>query len=199
MRVRISGGTVTAVERSVICELREGVFRGESDEMSRQKIIRVMARVLGKQLGNLSQASGVIGSCRSSFDRFKELYDKGGKALLQEIFRRRPVLTNRVAPEVEQVVVDLAIEQPACDQVWVANELSKCGLSISAARVRHVWQRHNLETMDKRLRTLEAKRAQERQLPSDFRRVRERVSWLLRRAQYLISMFARAVSGRPAQ
>ena len=103
-----------------------------------QKIIRAKVGLLelAKQLGNVSQACKMMGYSRDSFYRFKELYDAGGELALQELTRRRPILKNRTAPDVEAIIVELSLDRPAYGQIRIANEVRKLGHSISPAERR---------------------------------------------------------------
>jgi len=61
----------------------------------------------------------------------------------------------------EDAVVKMANDYPAYGQSRASNELRKQGILISAAGIRYVWQRHDLEVFEKRLKALETRVAQD--------------------------------------
>src|SRR2546428_5883480 len=137
-----------------------------------QKVIKVKVGLLelAKQLSNVSQACKVMGYSRDSFYRFKELYDEGGEAALQELSRRKPNFKNRVAPEVEEAVVAIALEQPAWGQLRAANALAERGIPISAAGAPCGWGRPRMGKLKKSLPALETKEARGSHIPTAAQR-----------------------------
>jgi transposase len=144
--------------------LCESIDRTSSDTSGKSRVIesKMTLLELARQLGSVSKACKITGYSRDSFYRFKRLYEVGGEAALQNASRRKPILKNRVAPEVEAAVLEIATAEPMWGQSRVAEALSQRGLSISAAGVRCVWVRSRLQTTALRLKALEARTARER-------------------------------------
>lgn len=130
---------------------------------TQEKLIRRKQSLLelAEYLRNISQACKINGVSRQHFYDIKTAYEEHGLEGLREKSRRKPCMKNRVAPEVEEAVVNMAYEYPAYGQSRAANELRKAGVLVSGGGVRSIWVRHGLETFKKRLNALEEKAAQE--------------------------------------
>lgn len=130
---------------------------------STQRIIRNKIGLLNlaEELGNVSKACQMMGVSRDTFYRYQSARDEGGVEALLEKTRRKPNPKNRVEPQVEQAVLDFALEYPAHGQVRVSNELRKTGVFVSPSGVRSIWLRHKLQSRKLRLKALEAKVAEE--------------------------------------
>ena len=94
---------------------------------------------------------------QGTFYRYQELVEDGGIDALIEKTKRTPNIKNRVAQAAEQAVQDYVIEQPAYGQHRTSNELRKQGIFVSGSGVRSIWLSHNLENLNKRLKSLEDK------------------------------------------
>ena len=112
---------------------------------------------LAEYLQSVSQACKINGVSRQHFYDIKKAFDEEGMEGLREKTRRKPCIKNRVAPEIEEAVINMAYEFPAYGQTRAANELRKAGILVSSGGVRSIWLRHNLETFKKRLILLKRK------------------------------------------
>ena len=110
---------------------------------------------LGETLGNISDACRKLGVSRRHYYDIKSAIEEEGLEGLLEKSRKAPRLANRVAPEVEQRVLDYSLEFPTQGQKRVANELKKQGIQISDGGVRSIWLRHDLQISSLRLKRLE--------------------------------------------
>jgi transposase InsO family protein len=138
---------------------------------------------LASYLKNVSEACRVMGYSRDTFYRFKQAYDEGGIEALKEKNRRKPNIRNRIPEDIEQAVIEFALEYPAFGQKRASDTLRQQGTFISPAGVRCVWLRHNLHTFQKRLDALEAYVARtgevltETQLQALNKAKEEKIAW----------------------
>lgn len=110
---------------------------------------------LSEQLGNISEACRKLGVSRQHYYDIKAaLQEEGVEGLLEKAWTN-PRIRNRVAPEIEERVLQYALEYPTHGQVRVANELKKAGIIISPGGIRSIWVRHGLEKAHLRLKRLE--------------------------------------------
>jgi transposase InsO family protein len=110
---------------------------------------------LGQTLGNISDACRKLGVSRQHYYDIKQAIKEDGLEGLLEKSRRSPRIGNRVAPEIEQRVLDYSLQFPAHGQKRTSNELRKEGIIISDGGIRSIWLRHKLQLKHMRLKRLE--------------------------------------------
>ena len=91
----------------------------------------------------LSNSSGSVNMSKA------QTLDKGRRTNKRVLPARRA--RARIAPELEQAILETAFSDPAAGQDRVARKLRKRRLFVSASGVRYVWLRHNLETLERRV------------------------------------------------
>ena len=122
-----------------------------------QYVIRRKLNILelGETLGNISEACRRLNISRQHHYDIKSAVAEEGIEGLLEKSRKVPRIGNRVAPEIEQKVLDYSLEFPTQGQVRVSNELKRQGFQVSCGGVRSIWLRHKLQIASLRLKRLE--------------------------------------------
>ena len=122
-----------------------------------QYVIRRKLNILelGETLGNISEACRRLNISRQHHYDIKSAVEEEGLEGLLEKSRKVPRIGNRVAPEIEQKVLDYSLEFPTQGQVRVSNELKRQGFQVSCGGVRSIWLRHKLQIASLRLKRLE--------------------------------------------
>ncbi len=111
---------------------------------------------LAKELKNVSKACKLIGYSRQQFYEIRRNYQTyGAEGLLDKLPGCKGAHPNRVAPEIEQTILDYSLTRPTHGPLRVAQELALQGINVSAGGVRGVWQRHDLLSKHDRLLRLE--------------------------------------------
>jgi transposase InsO family protein len=111
---------------------------------------------LANELSNVSKACRVMGYSRQQFYEIRrnfQLY--GAEGLLDRLPGCRNPHPNRLAPEVENAILDYSLEQPGHGCLKVAQQLALRGVMVSSKGVRGVWRRHNLVNRHQRFLRLE--------------------------------------------
>ena len=116
---------------------------------------------LGQTLGNISEASRKLGFSRQHYYDIKQALREEGIEGLLEKARNKPKRSNRVAEEIEGIILQYSLEYPTHGQARTSNELLKQGIRVSPGGVRGVWLRHKLEKKGLRLKRLEQWSAEE--------------------------------------
>jgi transposase InsO family protein len=124
-----------------------------SDQYIIQRKVNIIE--LGATLGNISDACRKLGVSRQHYYDIRTAIAEDGIEGLLEKSRKSPRIGNRVAPEIEQKVLDYSLEFPTHGQTRTANELKRKGTILSPGGIRSIWLRHAMEKKELRLKRLE--------------------------------------------
>ncbi len=111
---------------------------------------------LAKELNNVSKVCKLIGYSRQQFYEICRNYQTyGAEGLLDKLPGCKGAHPNRVAPEIEQVILDYSLTRPTHGPLRVAQELALQGINVIAGGARGVWQCYDLLSKHDRLLRLE--------------------------------------------
>ena len=120
-----------------------------------QKKLEVLE--LAEKLQNVSEAARLSGVSRDTIYRHRKLIKEGGVQALKRQVRADHYHQNRTDQEMASTVIEFSLDNPHLGQVQVSNQLKKhYQIELSAAGVRNVWLRENMQTCALRLHKKES-------------------------------------------
>jgi len=115
---------------------------------------KLMLLELALYAKNVSAACAYMGVSRKSYYRIKKAYDEGGVEALAKKSRKVPNLKNRIPKKVEKAILKLSIEDPSLGKKRMSKVLKVKEIEVSPTGVRNVWVRHDLETINDRVKAM---------------------------------------------
>ena len=108
-----------------------------NEKVARRKLSLL---ALAKELNNVSKACKLIGYSRQQFYEIRRNYQTyGAEGLLDKLPGCKGAHPNRVAPEIEQAILDYSLTRPTHGPLRVAQELAlqgiRCAWRVATARL----------------------------------------------------------------
>ena len=123
------------------------------DKVARRKLSLLE---LATDMDNVSKACKIMGYSRQQFYEIRRNFQTfGAEGLIDRLPGAKGPHPNRVSEEIEQAILDHALQHPSHGPLRVAHELMLKGIQVSSGGVRGVWSRHDLLTRHQRLLRLE--------------------------------------------
>lgn len=98
-------------------------------------------------MDNVSKACKIMGYSRQQFYEIRRNFQTfAAEGLIDRLPGAKGPHPNRVSAEINQAILDHALQHPSHGPLRVAHELTLKGIQVSSGRVRGVWSRHDLLT-----------------------------------------------------
>ncbi len=109
-----------------------------NEKIARRKLSLL---ALAKELNNVSKACKLIGYSRQQFYEIRRNYQTyGAEGLLDKLPGCKGAHPNRVAPEIEQAILDYSLPRSTHGPLRVAQELALQGINVCAGGVWGAWR-----------------------------------------------------------
>lgn len=115
---------------------------------------------LADELGNAAEACRELGYSRDSYYRYRRIYETEGVDGLRGTSRSKPNTKNRISTELEDAIIEIAIENPSLSRDGIRATLQHREIAISSSGIGNALRRHGLARKEERFAALERRHSQ---------------------------------------